>query len=181
LIACCWPPAPPQYSHPIHGSIAVGHIWPCGQRCRRRQTCILGVRFSGTYSHNPASAASAAAVDYLAGQLSSSPRWLSISPLIKQQMLQTRTEVRKVLGIVSDASSHAAVNSLLEFADAWQVGNQSAAVQALGPPVFTLLPTQTQQVLSNMPPMSSGNTATMTPRLPCEAAVCTLTLMRTAE
>ena len=111
---------------------------------------------------NPVNAArAAAAVDYLAGQLSSSPRWLFISPLIKQQMLQARTDVRRALGIASDASSQAVVNALLQFADAWQAGNQSNAMQALGAPVFTLPATQTLQVLSNMPPMPSINTATM--------------------
>jgi hypothetical protein len=111
---------------------------------------------------NPVDAArAAAAVDYLAGQLSSSPRWLSISPLIKQQMLQARTDVRKVLGIAPDASSQAVVNALLQFADAWQAGTQSSAIQALEAPVFTMPPTQTRQLLSNMPSMSSVNTATM--------------------
>jgi hypothetical protein len=117
---------------------------------------------AGRTRNNPVGAArAAAAVDYLAGQLSSSPRWLSVSPLIKQQMLQARTDVRQVLGITPDASSQAVVNALLQFADAWQAGNQSAAMQALGAPVFTLPPMQTQQVLSNMPPMPSVNTATM--------------------
>jgi len=112
--------------------------------------------------NNPVDAArAAAAVDYLAGQLSSSPRWLSISPLIKQQMLQARTDVRRVLGVAPDASSQAVVNALLQFAASWQAGNQSGAIQALGAPVFTLSPTQTQEVLSNMPPIPSANTATM--------------------
>ena len=111
---------------------------------------------------NPVYAArAAAAVDYLAGQLSSSPRWLSISPLIKQQMLQARTDVRKVLGIAPDASSQTVVNALLPFADARHAGSQSSAIQALAAPVFTMPPTETQQLLSNMPPMSSVNTATM--------------------
>jgi hypothetical protein len=111
---------------------------------------------------NPVDAArAAAAVDYLAGQLSSSPRWFSISPLVKQQMLRARTDMRKELGIAPSASSQAVVNALLQFADAWQAANQSAAMQALAAPVFTLPPTQTQQVLSNMPPMPSVNVATM--------------------
>ena len=117
---------------------------------------------AGRTRDNPVRAArAAAAVDYLAGQLSSSPRWLSISPLIRQQMLQARTDIRRVLSIAPDASSQAVVNALLQFADASQSGNQSAALQALGSPVFTLAPAQTQQVLSNMPAMPSVNTATM--------------------
>lgn len=110
---------------------------------------------------NPVDAARAAAgVDFLAGQLSS-PRWLTVSPLTRQQMLQARVDVRQALGIVPDAPSQAVVNALLQFAAAWQSGNQPAALQVLANPIFTQTPQQTLQVLSNMPSIRTANTATM--------------------
>lgn len=117
---------------------------------------------AGRTRGNPAGAArAAAAVDYLAGQLSSSPRWLSVSPLIRQQMLQARIDLRRVTGIAPNASSQAVVDALLQFSGAWQAGNQSAAMGALGAPVFMQSPTQTLEVLGNMPPLPSVNVATM--------------------
>src|SRR4051812_37490849 len=50
--------------------------------------------------NNPADAARAvAAVDYLAGALSTYPRWDFMSPLTKQEMLWARVEVRQAVGI----------------------------------------------------------------------------------
>ena len=55
-------------------------------------------------ANNPVDAARAAAgIDYLAGELSSNPRWVMVSPLTKQEMLQARVDVRQVLGIAPDA------------------------------------------------------------------------------
>jgi hypothetical protein len=111
---------------------------------------------------DPATAArAAAAVDYLAGELSSNPRWLMVSPLTKQKMLQARVDVRRVLGIRPDAPSQLVVNALLAFAGFWSVGNQPAAMQVLASPVFTLPPQHTLQILSNMPYIQSANIATM--------------------
>ena len=110
---------------------------------------------------NPVDAARAvAAVDFLAGQLSSSPRWNSVSSLTKQQMLQTRADLRQTLGIVPNAPSQAVVSALLQFASAWRSGNQPAALQALANPAFTQPPQQTLQILSNLPSIPSANLAT---------------------
>ena len=51
------------------------------------------------------------------------------------------------------------VDALLQFAGAWQAGNQSAALAALAAPGFTLPPQQTLQVLSNLPTVRSANIA----------------------
>ena len=70
-------------------------------------------RIAGT----PVDAArAAAAVDYLAGELASNPRWLMISPLTKQKMVTARFEVRQALGIVPTVPSQVVVNVLLWFA-----------------------------------------------------------------
>jgi hypothetical protein len=108
--------------------------------------------------NNPVDAARAcAAIDYLAGQLSSSPRWLSVSPLTRQEMLRARSDVRRVLGVTPEARSQVVVNALLRFAAAWEAGDQSAALLALSGPGFTLQPQQTLQVLSNLPYVQTAN------------------------
>jgi hypothetical protein len=107
------------------------------------------------------SARAAAAVDYLAGELSSNPRWVTLSPLTKLKMLQARADVRRVLGISPNALSQAVVNTLLQFAWLWAVADRGVAMQALTTPVFTLPPEQTLQVLNNMPYIQSANIATL--------------------
>lgn len=109
--------------------------------------------------NNPVDAARAcAAIEFLAGELSS-PRWLSVSPLTRQEMRTARADVRRVLGIAPETRAQVVVDALLQFAEAWQVGNQSAALAALAAPGFTLPPQQTLQVLSNMPTVRSANIA----------------------
>jgi hypothetical protein len=112
--------------------------------------------------NNPVDAARAcAAVDFLAGELSSNPRWVTLSPLTKQEMLQARGDVRVVLRVVPNAPSQIVVNALLQFAAAWQAGDRSAAMQALAAPGFTQPPQQTLQILSNLPAIQSANVATI--------------------
>ena len=74
-----------------------------------------------------------------------------LSPLTKQEMLQARVDVRRVLGIAPNAPSQVIVNALLQFAWLWQAGDQTAAMQALAAPGFTLPPPQTLRCLANMP------------------------------
>ena len=101
------------------------------------------------------------AIDYLAGELSSNPRWIMVSPLTKQEMLRARVDVRQVLGIAPNAPSQFVVETLLQFAWLWQAGNQPAAMQALAAPGFTLPPQQTLQVLTNLPYVRSANIASI--------------------
>lgn len=113
-------------------------------------------------ANDPVDAARAvAAVDYLAGELSSNPRWVTLSPLTKQEMLQARIDVRRVLGITPTVPSQAVVNAMLGFASVWQSGNRAGALQLLAVPGFTLPPEQMLQVLSNMPYIQSANIATI--------------------
>lgn len=116
----------------------------------------------GRTANDPVDAArAAAAVEYLAGELASNPRWISISPLTKQEMAQARLDVRRTLGIAPNAPSQVVVNALLRFAAEWQAGNQAGAMQALAAPGFTLPPDQTLRVLSNMPYIQSANVASI--------------------
>jgi hypothetical protein len=110
--------------------------------------------------NDPVDAARAcAAIDFLAGELRSNPRWIGLSPFTKHDMLQARGDIRQVLGIRPDAPSQIVVNALLQFAAAWQVGDQAAATRVLTAPVFTLPPQQTLQILADLPPIRSANIA----------------------
>jgi hypothetical protein len=111
---------------------------------------------------DPVDAARAcAAIDYLAGELSSNPRWLQVSPLTKQQMLQARVDVRRVLGIDPRVRSQIVVDALMRFAAAWQAGDQPAALHALAAPGFALRPPQMVQVMSDLPYVQSANIASL--------------------
>jgi hypothetical protein len=111
--------------------------------------------------NNPVIAARAiAAVDYLAGDLSSNPRWIAMNPLHKQMMLQARVEERQALGIAPQASSQQVVDSLLAFGAAMQLGNGPEAELSLRSPVFTLPPEETFSRLRNLPPLPEANVAT---------------------
>jgi hypothetical protein len=110
---------------------------------------------------DPVDAARAvASVDYLAGEVSSSPRWLGVSPLTKQQLLDARQEVRAALGIPPAAPSQAVVNTMLYTASAVAAGNPDAALAALNSPLFTLGPQQTLARLDNLPYLHTANIAT---------------------
>jgi hypothetical protein len=111
--------------------------------------------------NDPADAArAAAAVDYLAGELSSSPRWVAMSPITKGQMLQAREEVRRALGVAPGAPSQLVVDGLLGAANALAAGDRPAATAALRAPVFTWPPEQTLARLSDMPFLPTANLAT---------------------
>lgn len=98
-----------------------------------------------------------AALDFMAGELSSNPRFDYVSPIPQQQMLQARVAVRQSLGIAADAPSQAVVDGLLRAADALSAGDRAAAQQALPPPVF---PPGLLQRLNDLPYVQIANLAT---------------------
>jgi hypothetical protein len=100
------------------------------------------------------------AVDYLADELTINPRWVTMSPFAKQEMLQVRVDVRRVLGIAPDAPSQVVVNALLRAAWKIQAGNQDEAIRALDNPAFSMPPPRTLQVLADLPYIRSANIAT---------------------
>jgi hypothetical protein len=100
-----------------------------------------------------------AAIDYLAGEYSSNPRYVTKSPFTKQELLQARVDVRRVLGISPGVPSQIVTTGLLRFAAAWQAGDQTAALQALAAPGFTLPPQQLLQILTNLPFIPTANVA----------------------
>jgi hypothetical protein len=112
--------------------------------------------------NRPVEAARAiAAVDYLAGQLSSSPRWDGMSPIVKGEMLQARAQTRAVIGVAPDARSQLVVSSLASYAASLAAnGDQAAAAAYLANPAFTLGPAATEAKLMDLPFMSPVNIAT---------------------
>lgn len=128
--------------------------------------------------NDPADAARAvAAVDYLAGELSSNPRWFAMSPITKGQMLQAREEVRQALGVAPGAPSQLVVDGLLGAANALAAGDRPAALAALRAPVFIWPPEQTLARLSNMPFLPTANVASQRAaqqRFPEDKGVCPL-------
>jgi hypothetical protein len=110
---------------------------------------------------SPVDAAKAVlAVDYLAEELAANPRWLQVSPITKQQMLEARAETRLAVGIAPDAPSQLVANALLQTILGLQAGDRAAVMQALVSPIFTLPPEETLQVLTNLPYIRSANIAT---------------------
>ena len=113
-------------------------------------------------ANNPVDAARAcAAIDFLAGELSSNPRWVTLSPFTKQEMLKARVDVRAVLGVVPQAPSQMVVAALLQFAAAWQAGDQHTAMQMLAAPAFLHPPQQTLQILTDLPFIPTANRASI--------------------
>ena len=115
---------------------------------------------SRTYGRPIEAARAAAAMDYIAGQLSTSPRWQNVSALTKEQLLQGRIEVRTALRVLPGASSQAVVDALAGAGNALAAGQQDQALGLLGAPVFAGPPQQTLAILSNMPYLAEANIGT---------------------
>ncbi len=102
-----------------------------------------------------------AAVDYLAGALSTGGRWITLSPIVQTQMLQARQQVRTTLGIVPNAPSQVVVTSLANYAATLAAtGDQATAGQYLSNPPFTLGVQATESLLQTMPFLRETNIAT---------------------
>jgi hypothetical protein len=112
--------------------------------------------------NNPGEAARAvASVDYLAGDLNTSPRWDFVSPITKHRMLLARAEVRNAIGVVPTAPSQEVVNRLLGVTQAAYARDQAAELAALQSPIFALGPPQTLDRLANLPYLPETNVATL--------------------
>lgn len=156
LAACAIPPAPPRVQLPpdtygIGVDNDVGAIdfaqWAFADPARTRGNPVNGAR-------------AAAAVEYLAVELSADPRWVGMSPITKLQMQQASAELRQTLGIEPDAPTQLVLNGLIGAAGALQAGNNAAALAVLVPPVFTLGPEATLARLTDLPFQRQANIAT---------------------
>ena len=109
---------------------------------------------------DPALAAeTVAALDYIGGQLYTSPRWVSMPSLWRLQMLQARNTVRGLLGISPDVPSQAVVNTMVDLAAAYRADNQAEVSQLFTSSIFSLPPTEAAQRLVTMPYLPAVNNA----------------------
>ena len=116
----------------------------------------------GRTLNRPAEAARAvAALDYLAGQINTSPRWAMIGPHSKMELLQARVETRAALGIAPDAPSQAVVDAMMAAGDALNAGDPHGAMASLHGPGFTQGPDQILHSLTAMPYLRTANIATI--------------------
>jgi len=114
-----------------------------------------------TYGRPVEAARAAASMDYIAGEIYTSPRWSNVSALTKEQLLQGRQEVRIALGIPPGTRSQAVVDHLTAAGNALAAGDQPAALALLSGPTFTSPPDQVLARLSNMPYLRMANVSTM--------------------
>lgn len=112
-----------------------------------------------TYGRPAEGARAVASIDYLAGELSTSPRWQNMSALTLQQMLQAREAVRQAVGIAPNAPSQAVVNSLSATYNDLVSGNEQAALAALASPIYLQPPRDTLVRLANLPYIQIANVA----------------------
>jgi len=110
---------------------------------------------------DPASAARGViALEYMAGQMSSSPRYAAASPLVQQQMLDARQELRAVLGIAAGTPSQEVVDAMIAVENASLAGDVPGESRALSGPAFTLGADATRQRLLALPQLPITNVAT---------------------
>lgn len=102
-----------------------------------------------------------ACLDAMAGQFSTSGRWLSMNGLIKMEMLRARSTVRQMLGIPEDMPSQTVINSLVSASHAMAYGDRKAAEAVLSVPGFQKSPAQMIALLAHFPPVPVANRATM--------------------
>ncbi|CAH2599659.1 conserved exported protein of unknown function [Rhodovastum atsumiense] len=100
------------------------------------------------------------AMEYLSGLLSGSAPYPNVSPLVQQQLLAGRQEVRRTLGVPPDAPSQAVVDAMIRVQNGLFTGDLAAATMALQPPLFGFGPQATLQILANLPPLPQANVAT---------------------
>lgn len=117
---------------------------------------------SGRTAGRPIEGARAAAsMDYIAGQLYTSPRWSNLDALTKEQLLQGRVEVRAALDVAPTATSQQVVDALTGAGNALAANDQGAALQILGRSgVFTTSPADVLARLGNLPFMRMANVST---------------------
>jgi hypothetical protein len=126
-----------------------------------RSLDIAAYDFAHTIKGDPARAADAiAALDYLGGELNTSPRWIIMPSLARAQMLQSREILRQFVGISPTASSQAVVDTMLALAQAYRTGDQTEVQRLLGTPIFTAPPAEVAARLNDVPLMPVVNAAT---------------------
>ncbi len=115
---------------------------------------------SRTYGNPVAGAQAVLAMDYIAGELNTSPRWENIPAITQMQLLQGRQATRQAVGIAPNAPSQLVVDSLVAARNDLAAGNVPAAEAALSNPAFPAGGAQAVKALSNLPYIQAANVAT---------------------
>lgn len=109
---------------------------------------------------DPALAAeTVAALDYIGGVLTVSPRWVSMPSLWRLQMLQARNTVRGLLGISPDVPSQAVVDTMVGLAAAYRAGDQAEVASLFASPIFSVPPAEAARRLVSLPYLPAVNNA----------------------
>ncbi|HTI02860.1 MAG TPA: hypothetical protein VL752_18075 [Acidisoma sp.] len=111
---------------------------------------------------NPGKAAYAiAALDYLGGELNSSPRWVGMDSLTRLEILDWRKKMRAEVGISATASSQDVVDTMLALSEAYRTNDSASVAHLLASPIFTVPPNQVADRLGNIPYNANLNATTM--------------------
>ncbi len=113
-----------------------------------------------TYGNPVAGAQAVLAMDYIAGELNTSPRWANIDAATQMQLLQGRAATRAAAGIAPDAPSQLVVDSLVAARNDLAAGDPAAAAAALSNPAFPAGGARAVQALANLPYILEANVAT---------------------
>ena len=114
-----------------------------------------------TYGRPAEGARAAAALEYMAGASSVSPRWQGVSDVTKEQLLAARAELRQALGVRPGARSQQVIDGLLAAASSLDSGNETAAAGALDRSGAFLAPgAEELNKLANLPYLRGANLAT---------------------
>lgn len=125
-------------------------------------TAMAAFAYPGPEHGRPAQMALAiASLDALAGQFSTQGRWVAMSPVTKQEMLEARNQVRDILGVPDSVQSQSLIDHLVDASQALNKGNPTAALAALSGPDFTKSPEQTLGILTNFPRVPIADDATL--------------------
>ena len=155
--AACGPLPPP----PDTARLPPGVFGPLDQDVQATQYAQYAFAdASRTYGNPVAGAQAVIAMDYIAGELNTSPRWANIAATTQDQLLQARAATRAAVGIAPNAPSQLVVDSLAAASNDLQAGNQAGAAQALNNPAFPAGGARTVQVLANLPYIQIANVAT---------------------
>jgi hypothetical protein len=126
-----------------------------------RSIQVAAYEFAHPLTDPARSADAVAALDYIGGQLNTSPRWVSMPGLFRAQVLQSREIIRAYVGISPDAPSQVVVDTMLQLAMAYRGHDPMAVQKLLASSIFTVPPAEVTAKLSNIPLMSIVNMATM--------------------
>lgn len=101
-----------------------------------------------------------ASLDAMAGQFATGARWVGMNALAKQEMLQARSKVRRIMGIAPGTPSQVVVDALVGAARQIRRDNRAGAIEALRSPGFTQAPAATLRLLARFPAVPLANHAT---------------------